>query len=160
MARRKITAKWLREQGACEDEVLRFEAEWPNGAPITEANCLRGTAMNLDVRWFAKRWLEGQALAAYDAAVAPAHAAYDAALASAHAAFHAAVASAHAAVASAYAAVAPALAADDAALARALTADDAAVDQALAADDAAVDQAEAAFDKAVALAFWRIATGR
>ncbi len=73
---KRITAQWLRDQDACEDQVQRFEAEWPNGATITKANCPRAETLRFDTHWVAKRYLRGGSLAAYWAAIAPARAAH------------------------------------------------------------------------------------
>ncbi len=38
---KKITAEWLREHGACGEEVGPFEEMWPKGAPITLRRLVR-----------------------------------------------------------------------------------------------------------------------
>lgn len=48
---RVITADWLREVGACMDEVSVFEGEWPRGAEVTEENVLRAQELGLDIDW-------------------------------------------------------------------------------------------------------------
>ena len=47
----KITVAWLRERGACADQVATVEREWPQGTPLTVAAALRAQELRLDVEW-------------------------------------------------------------------------------------------------------------
>ena len=94
---KRITAKMLRDAGACNDRVVLFEREWPNGARVTLTNCRRATELGLSLSWAAHRLLPAPASAAYRQAIAPAWAAYEQAEAPAWAVYEQAVASAWAA---------------------------------------------------------------
>jgi hypothetical protein len=88
----KITVESLLATNACDSEVNRFAAEWPNGAEVTLANCQRATVLQFDFDWAAGHLLSVQAREAYDAAMAPARAAFRAAMAQATEAYDAAAA--------------------------------------------------------------------
>lgn len=61
-----ITAEYLRKFGACDPDVKKFGAEWPNGAEITAENCIRAfVKLGLDPNWAARHFLSAQALAEY-----------------------------------------------------------------------------------------------
>lgn len=54
MAKKKtpvITAAWLKEHGACVQQVDIFEALWPKGARITIANIRRAMKNGLEIEW-------------------------------------------------------------------------------------------------------------
>ena len=53
----RITLNWLHKHMACEKEVIRFQAEWPEGAELTEANLIKAADMMFDLDWFAKVYL-------------------------------------------------------------------------------------------------------
>jgi len=76
-----ITAAWLREENACEDQVLTFEAEWPNGADITAGNIRRAIELKLDVDWLFALVLRAPIYKQYDEACAPIYKQYQKALA-------------------------------------------------------------------------------
>lgn len=46
--KKRITAEWLREKEACEDQVEKFEQLWPNGADLTLSNLLIAAEAGLD----------------------------------------------------------------------------------------------------------------
>ena len=82
-----ITAAWLTEREACRDQVETFEAEWPDGAELSETNIRRALGLGLDLHWLAHMVLKGPArreykrttalaLAEYERATAPALAEY------------------------------------------------------------------------------------
>ena len=72
----KITADMLRERGACEEQVLVFEKEWPKGTDVTLEAALRAVELGLDLEWFAASFLSGEAWEAYQKATAPSLEAY------------------------------------------------------------------------------------
>jgi len=76
-----ITAAWLREENACEDQVLTFEAEWPNGADITAGNIRRAIELKLDVDWLFALVLRAPIYKQYQEARAAIDKQYDEALA-------------------------------------------------------------------------------
>lgn len=129
-----ITADLLRALDACEEQVTRFAAVWPDGLhrPTTDEEAAEisrlAAAAQLNIDWAAERLLPLPARGAYYEATAPAEAAYYEAVATARAAFRAA----RAAAASAY---------DEAIAAGALAA--------LTAYDAALAPAWAAYDEAI-----------
>ena len=47
----------LRRKPACKDQVDIFEEEWPDGAEVTLANCLRAVELDLDLSWFVANFL-------------------------------------------------------------------------------------------------------
>jgi hypothetical protein len=53
----KITRKLLEERGAYCKQLKILYSEWPNGAEITEANCLRAAELGLDIGWAARKLL-------------------------------------------------------------------------------------------------------
>ena len=79
----RITADWLRQQGACADQVAIFAQHWPKGATITLRGLHKAARVGLDLDWLAERILNPTAWATYDAARAPAWATYNAARATA-----------------------------------------------------------------------------
>ncbi len=120
-----ITLKQLTDARACSEQVERFEATFGDSVNVTVARARKVSGL---FDWdFARRFLDGEGKAAYEAAMAPAYAAYEAAMAPAYAAYEAAMAPAYAAykaarapAAAAYkAAMAPAYAAYEAAMATA-----------------------------------------
>jgi hypothetical protein len=68
----KITATKLRKLKACEEQVARFEREWPQGANVTVQHCNRAVEIGLDLDWLAEHMLTATAWAAYKQAKAPA----------------------------------------------------------------------------------------
>ncbi len=142
-----ITARMLRMLGACESQVTVFEDEWPKGAEITVANCIRAGQLCLNVDWLITSGCRSQALEAYEAATAPALATYEAATAPARATYEAARAQAR----SDYeAAKVPALTTPGAAIAPVEVAYNAAIAQARATYEAAIDPVQATYDAAIA----------
>ena len=152
---KRITAKMLRDAGACNDQVVLFEREWPNGARVTLTNCRRAIELGLNLDWAACRFLPAPGRAVYEQAVAPAWAAYEQAKAAyeqAEAAYEQAEAAyeqAKAAYEQAKAAYEQAWAADEQAKA--------AYEQAKAPAWAVYEQAWAAYQQAVASAFYEAA---
>ena len=72
MATNRITAAMLVEKGACHEQVVRFRAEWPDGAAVTIRNARKAVALGLDLDWLANEMLTAPALEAYEKATAPA----------------------------------------------------------------------------------------
>ena len=89
-----ITAKWLQKHKACEDQVLIFSKEWPDGAVITRENILRACELSIDIYWFAVVVLTAVSFFEYEKVMAPARFEYEKAVASARAEYEEAVASA------------------------------------------------------------------
>lgn len=52
----KITAEMLRSSMSSQ-QVDAFSAEWPNGAEMTEKNCLKAAELGLDIDWVAYKFL-------------------------------------------------------------------------------------------------------
>ena len=115
-----ITLKQLTDARACSEQVALFEATFGDSVNVTVARARKVSGL---FDWdFARRFLDGEGKAAYEAAVAPAYAAYKAAMAaaSAMAPAYAAYKAARATAWAAYkAAMAPAYAAYEAAMAAA-----------------------------------------
>ena len=63
-----VTAKWLRERGACKDQIEVFEREWPFGADVTAANIRHAAKLGLNVGWFVCEYLEVESRCVYYAA--------------------------------------------------------------------------------------------
>ena len=61
----KITICWLRKHDACEEQLQKFEVEWPDGAPFTAESLRRAAEIHLDLDWFAKSYLSAPAWAEY-----------------------------------------------------------------------------------------------
>ena len=55
----RITAEMLRAKRACEEQVARFEREWPEGTDLTLPAAMRAVALDLDLNWFAETFLRG-----------------------------------------------------------------------------------------------------
>lgn len=72
----KVTADMLANAGACEGEVARFRAEWPNGCRATWRNCRRAAELDLDLRWAVDHLLPESAYVSFMAELAPALEAY------------------------------------------------------------------------------------
>ncbi|KKN83813.1 hypothetical protein LCGC14_0294660 [marine sediment metagenome] len=49
---KKITAQYLRNKKACEEEVEQFTRVFPNGAEVTRANVIKAQRAKLDLDWF------------------------------------------------------------------------------------------------------------
>ena len=49
----RITATWLKEQNACEDQVALFAKTFPRGGKPTKANLLKAARAGLDLDWLA-----------------------------------------------------------------------------------------------------------
>jgi hypothetical protein len=80
-----ITAKRLKELGACQDQIDAFRAIWGDGpAPMTVEAAI-DHAEAFDWRWAARMLLTDAAYAEYDRATAPAWAEYGRATAAARA---------------------------------------------------------------------------
>jgi len=71
-----ITSDFLREHDACEDQVLIFEAEWPDGAELTLDNLLRAAELGLDIWWLALTVLHISTRARFCSSVHPAYEKY------------------------------------------------------------------------------------
>ena len=90
-----ITLKQLTDVGACSEQVALFKATFGDSVNVTVARARKVSGL---FDWdFARRFLDGEGKAAYDAATAPADAAYKASTATAYAAYKAATAPAAAA---------------------------------------------------------------
>ena len=79
----KITADMLREHNACQGQVKRFEAEWPDGVRVTLKACKRAVELGLDLDWAAENLLSADAGTVYDAATVDTWEVYNAAIADA-----------------------------------------------------------------------------
>ena len=87
-----ITLKQLTDVGACSEQVALFKATFGDSVNVTVARARKVSGL---FDWdFARRFLDGEGKAAYDAATAPAYADYKAATAPAYAAYDAATATA------------------------------------------------------------------
>ena len=51
------TAQMLREKGASCPQVDIFKEKWPDGADLTEANLVRAAELELNLGWWAQRFL-------------------------------------------------------------------------------------------------------
>jgi len=87
----------LEARGACADQVEMFRQHWPNGAKPTIPALRKAARLELDLDWFASRFLGVPARAAYEEATAQAWTAYEEATAPAWAAYEEATAQARAA---------------------------------------------------------------
>ena len=57
----RITAKMLREKGACFGDVNCFEERWPDGCDITPKNCkIAFGELGMDIDWAAEELLSVQ----------------------------------------------------------------------------------------------------
>jgi hypothetical protein len=99
---RRVTAKMLKDLGACKQEVEVFTREWPHGAAVTLANCRRAAVLKLNLTWAAERLLSPSAYVTYKVDIVLAWAPYEAALASTWAAYNTARAAYDAARADAF----------------------------------------------------------
>ena len=66
-----VTAERLRQKGAGCNELIRFKAEWPNGAEITLENLLRAAELDLDLLWWVQNCLPAPLRAALARQMAP-----------------------------------------------------------------------------------------
>ena len=83
----RITAEWLREHGACREDVEVVAREWPGGARPLMATARKAVRLGLDLPWLVWHLLPAPARAAYWEADAQAWAAYREAEAQARAAY-------------------------------------------------------------------------
>ena len=90
----KVTARQLRNKRPCEGQLLIFTREWPKGVEITPQVLQRAVELELDLDWFAYKFLPDPAWEAYEKATAPAWEAYLKAKAPAWEAYEKATASA------------------------------------------------------------------
>lgn len=61
-----MTADWLRRcNPTCKNQLAIFEGEWPDGAPLTEANLKRAAELGLDLDWIAECYLAPRVYAEY-----------------------------------------------------------------------------------------------
>ena len=67
-----ITAKMLREKGACREQVEQFATLFPSGTTVTLRSARRAASAGLSLDWFAVRFLSAPALRAYEEACATA----------------------------------------------------------------------------------------
>ena len=61
-----VTIEWLREHGACANQLAVARREWGDTIPITAATLERARELQLDVDWWARRWLLAPLRAEYD----------------------------------------------------------------------------------------------
>ena len=74
----KITTEWLREQGACEDQVALFGSLYPQGVELTRISLLAAAEQGLHVDWLIGHvQLSRRLLAKYQRQVAPLRAEYE-----------------------------------------------------------------------------------
>jgi hypothetical protein len=92
---RKITVSLLREHGACEEGIAKFQRIFPDGVIVTRELCIKH-AQQFDWDLAARRLLTPTAWAQYLAATAEPLAQYEAAKATALAQYEAALAAARA----------------------------------------------------------------
>ena len=77
---KKITAKMLKDKGACAEQVTLFQKTWPNGV-VPSLKALRlANKKGLSLLWFAKHFLSVPANKAYNEAITPAWKAYNEAI--------------------------------------------------------------------------------
>lgn len=62
-----IDSQWLKQNGACEKDYVKFCTEWPEGTAVTVAALQRATELELDVEWFAETILPPSVYAEYTA---------------------------------------------------------------------------------------------
>ena len=84
---KRITAYWLKRQGACSGQVEIVRREWPEGVPVTMAALRKALKLGLDAEWLldfgpvsaraAYEKVRAAAQAAYEKVRAPALAAYE-----------------------------------------------------------------------------------
>lgn len=48
----KITTAWLKRHRACQEQIVVFEAEWPDGLTLNRAAVERALELDLDLGWF------------------------------------------------------------------------------------------------------------
>jgi|SRR3990167_8442435 len=72
-----VTIEWLREHGACANQLAVARREWGDTIPITAATLERARELQLDVDWWARRWLPAPLRAEYDRQEASLWAEYD-----------------------------------------------------------------------------------
>ena len=72
----KITTEQLIGREACKDQVAIFNREWPSGTEITLKSLERATELELNLDWFAGRFLPPLAYKAYLDAIREAYGAY------------------------------------------------------------------------------------
>jgi len=58
----RITADWLREQGACPVSVVSVRRSFPHGIRPTERHAARAARLKLSPMWLARRLLSQQAM--------------------------------------------------------------------------------------------------
>ena len=69
----RITAKLLREKGACKSNVIDFEEQWPDGCEITPENCeIAFGKLDMSVDWAATHFLPTKAQIKYRKTTNPA----------------------------------------------------------------------------------------
>lgn len=61
-----VTIEWLCEHGACANQLAVARREWGDTIPITAATLERARELQLDVDWWARRWLPAPLRAEYD----------------------------------------------------------------------------------------------
>ena len=74
---RFLTAAMLSAKGPCQDQLDIFKREWPDGVLITRAVTARAVALELDLDWFAERFLRAAAWSEYERVTAPAWSEYE-----------------------------------------------------------------------------------
>ena len=62
----KLTEAMLRSHHACEERVVIFALEWPDGCDVTEETLLRAIELGLNIVWFAHEFLAGPLLAEFE----------------------------------------------------------------------------------------------
>lgn len=91
---KKITVRWLRSQGACEDQVKLFRHTFGDSAELSRAAASKAVVAGLDLDWLANRLLPATAWRPYREARATAWRAYEGATATAWRAYEEAKATA------------------------------------------------------------------
>lgn len=54
----RLTAAMFRSYHACEEQVVIFAEEWPEGCEVSVETLLRAIELNLDIDWLACEFLE------------------------------------------------------------------------------------------------------
>ena len=91
---RLITARLLRARGACAEQVQVFREMFPQGTPVTLADCRKAVKAGLDFNWAANYLLTSDAWKVYQEAAAAANKVYNEAVATAYHVYNEAVAAA------------------------------------------------------------------
>ena len=90
----KLTYKELKAKDPCNDQFEIYKANFPNNCKVTKRGILKAVELNLDLDWFANKFLPAPAWKACNKATEPAWEAYQKATEPAWEAYQKAIASA------------------------------------------------------------------